>query len=182
MKIHRLVAAGTAVLIVAGCDGGGALGPAAPTTGVSAGSVALVAGDASPVVTSGSFDALVDFSTLTLTPRGSNCLLQVNGRLVFHGAIEGVAVGQTTALVFGTCEDVASTPPGTDPDVFTSRLVFDGTVAGEPAHSKVLYQGQAQPGGHISGHLIFADGVSGVLDAEAQVAVGGTYSGSLVVH
>lgn len=182
MKIHRLVAAGTALFIIAGCDGGSTLGPATPTTSHAARSSALAAGSAGPVVTSGLFDALVDFSTLTLTPRGSNCLLQVKGRLVFHGAIEGVAVGQTTALVFGTCEDVASTPPGTDPDVFTSNLVFDGTVAGEPAHATVLYQGQAQPGGHISGHLIFANGVSGVLDAEAQVAVGGTYSGSLVVH
>ena len=177
MRMLRLVAAGTAMLIVAGCDQRETLAPAAPAP-----SGAVAANGAGPVETSGAFDAFVDFSTLTLTPRGSNCLLEVKGRLVFHGTIEGVGDGQTTALVFATCEQVASQPPGTDPDVFTSDLVFTGTVNGEPAQAKAMYQGRAQPGGHIDGHLIFANGVSGVLDASAQVAVGGEYHGSVVVH
>jgi len=180
MKMLRLVATGTAVLVVGGCDSRSAF---APTHVDYAGAPALAAAAASGQVdVSGPFDAIVDFSTLSLTPRGSNCLLQVDGRFVFHGAIDGVAMGHTTALVFGTCEQVASTPPGTDPDVFVSEATFDGTVAGVAAQAKVLYQGRVAPGGHIDGHLHFSNGVSGVLDAEAQVAVGGTYHGSLVVH
>jgi hypothetical protein len=182
MGILRLVATGTAVLIVGGCDGSGSLAPAPEAETGTVRSPALAAADAGPVETSGVFDAFVDFSTLTLTPRGSNCLLTVKGRLVFHGVIEGVGTGQTNALVFATCEEVASKPPGTDPDVFHSDLVFEGTVAGEPATANLMYQGRSQPGGHIDGHLIFSNGVSGVLDASAQVAVGGEYEGSLVVH
>ena len=177
MKILPLLATGTAVLVVSSCDTRETLAPVA-----SAPSGAVASNTSGPVETAGLFDAFVDFSTLTLTPRGSNCLLQVKGRLVFHGTIEGVGTGQTTALVFATCEQVASLPPGTDPDVFTSELEFVGTVDGEPAQAHALYQGRAQPGGHIDGHLIFSNGISGVLDASAQVAVGGEYQGSVVVH
>ena len=173
MRILRLAAPGIAVLLAAGCNGHDVLGPPAP---------AVAAIGAGQVATSGLFDANVDFTTLSLTPRGSNCLLVVKGQLVFHGTIEGVANGQTTALVFATCEEVASLPPGTDPDVFKSEAEFRGTVAGEPATAHLLYQGRVQPGGHIDGHLIFSNGIAGTLDAEAQVAVGGEYHGSLVVH
>ncbi|HWE40866.1 MAG TPA: hypothetical protein VG432_00040 [Gemmatimonadaceae bacterium] len=179
MTTLRLVAVGTSVLIAAGCDGHETFAPANVDH---AGASRAAAVASQQVEVSGPFDAIVDFSTLSLTPRGSNCLLQVSGRFVFHGAIDGVAMGQTTALVFGRCEQVASTPPGTDPDVFVSEATFDGTVAGVPAQANVRYQGRVAPGGHIDGHLIFSNGVSGVLDAEAQVAVGGTYHGSLVVH
>ena len=182
MRILRLVATGTAVLIVGGCDGSGSLAPAREAHTGTVSSPARAAAAAGPVETSGLFDAFVDFSTLTLTPRGTNCLLTVKGKLVFHGTIEGTATGQTDALVFATCEEVASKPPGTDPDVFHSKLVFEGTVAGQPATANVMYQGRSAPGGHIDGHLIFSNGVSGALDASAQVAVGGEYSGSVVVH
>ena len=182
MNILRLVATGTAVLIVGGCEGRDALGPADPALAKRAAAPEVAAAASHPVDASGHFDAIVDFATLTLTPRGSNCLLEVKGRFVFSGTIVGVANGQTRALVFATCEEVASKPPGSDPDVFTSDAVFDGTVNGETAQAKVMYQGRVQPGGHISGHLLFSDGVSGKLDTEGQVAVGGSYEGSLVVH
>lgn len=182
MRILRLVSGGIAVLIVGGCDGRGVLGPSGSAASLTGSSPALATVGSGQVATSGLFDAIVDFSTLSLTPRGRNCLLQVKGQLVFHGTIEGVATGQTTALVFATCDEVASSPPGTDPDVFRSELVFEGTVAGQPATAHVLYQGRVQPGGHIDGRLIFSNGVAGELDAQAQVAVGGEYQGSVVVH
>lgn len=182
MNILRLVATGTAVLIVGGCDGREPLVPAAAAAAERGAALEVAAAASHPVDASGHFDAIVDFSTLTLTPRGSNCLLQVKGRFVFSGTIVGIANGQTTALVFATCEEVASKPPGSDPDVFTSDAVFDGTVNGEPATARVMYQGRVQPGGHISGHLLFSNGVAGKLDTEGQVAVGGEYHGSLVVH
>ena len=174
MRIRRLVVTGTALCIVTGClDGSDIPGPTAPT---------LSASPAQQVQASGDFDALVDFSTLTLTPRGANCLLQVNGQLVFTGTIEGTATGQTTALVFAPCADVAANPPGTFPDVFKSELAFEGTVDGDPAQANVLYMGRVQPGGQIEGRLVFSNGVSGVLDVDARVAVGGEYSGSVVVR
>ena len=176
MRILRLAAAATSLLVVAGCGERDAVAPLKPS------SPTFAAVGAGQVATSGLFDANVDFSTLSLTPRGSNCLLVVKGQLVFHGTIEGAGNGQTTALVFGSCEQVASTPPGTDPDVFHSELEFVGTVAGQPAKAHVLYKGRVQPGGHIDGQLIFSNGVSGELEAEAQVAVGGEYHGTLVLH
>ena len=182
MRILRLVATGTALLIVGGCgDGRGVLGPAAPALSVRGHSSGLAA-SARQIQTSGHFDAIVDFSTLTLTPRGNNCLLQVEGRLVFTGTIAGVATGQTRALVFAPCSDVATSPPGTFPDVFKSELSFEGTVDGEPAQANVLYMGRVQPGGHISGRLVLSNGVQGRLEVEAQVAVGGEYRGSVVVN
>jgi hypothetical protein len=183
MNILRLVAAGTALLILTACaDGDDILGPTPPTRAVHDPLSDLPALAARQIETSGHFDAIVDFSTLTLTPRGSNCLLEVEGRLVFTGTIEGAATGQTSALVFAPCADVATSPPGTYPDVFKSELAFEGMVDGEPARANVLYMGRVQPGGQIEGRLILSNGVQGRLEVEAQVAVGGEYSGSVVIN
>ena len=173
-KVLRLVVTGTTLLAAGGCaDPMDPAGPTAPSS---------VAGSAQRVEASGHFDALVDFSTLTLTPRGRNCLLVVNGQLVFTGSIEGTATGQTTALVFAPCSEVATTPPGTYRDVFRSEAVFEGTVDGVPARANLLYMGGVEPGGRIDGRLVFSNGISGRLDADAIVAVGGEYDGSVVVH
>ena len=172
-RVH-LASLGIITLIGAGCtERTGVLEPTPAAT--------ISAAAAVPTDVSGHFDAQVDFATLTLTPRGKTCLLQVKGQLVFSGSIQGTAVGQTTALVFAPCSEVATTPPGTYRDVFKSELVFDGTVNGKRAHANVRYIGGVEPGGHIDAHLVFSNGVAGVLDADAIVAVGGDYSGSLVV-
>ena len=182
MRNLRFLVAGTALLTIVGCaDSGAILDPTPPTSSVQDQSPGLPTSPAHKVEASGQFDALVDFSTLTLTPRGRNCLLQVDGQLVFTGTIEGTATGQTTALVFAPCSDVATTPPGTFRDVFKSELVFEGTIGGEPAEANLLYLGRVQPGGEIAGRLVFSRGVAGRLEAEALVAVGGTYSGSVVI-
>lgn len=180
MKVLRLVAVGTAVLAIGGCADGSeeTLGP----TGAALHASELAMSPARQVEASGHFDAIVDFSTLTLTPRGSNCLLEVEGRLVFTGTIEGTASGQTSALVFAPCTDVATTPPGTYRDVFRSDAVFEGTVGGQPAQANLRYMGRVQPGGRIEGRLILSNGVQGRLEVEAQVAVGGEYHGSVVVN
>ena len=177
MKRLHLLALSATLLTGAGCaDGPAALEPTAPELQY----LSTAAGP--PIAASGTFDAVVDFSTLTLTPRGSNCLLEVAGQLVFSGTIEGTAAGTTSALVFASCPEVGSNPPGTFADVFKSDLEFTGTVDGESAQASVLYQGRAQPGGRIDARILFSRGVAGVLDAEAQLAVGGSYSGSLVVR
>ena len=183
MRILRLVATGTALVIVAGCtDSHTILDPTPPAVSVQGHSPKLAASPARRIQASGHFDAIVDFSTLTLTPRGRNCLLQVNGQLVFTGTIEGVATGQTTALVFAPCSDVAANPPGTFPDVFHSELAFQGTVDGEPAQANLRYMGQSEPGGEIAGRFLFSNGVAGRLEVEARIAVGGAYAGSVVVR
>jgi hypothetical protein len=171
-----------AMLVLGGCaDGGTVLDPASPGLSVQGQASTLVASPAQKVTTTGTFDAIVDFSTLTPTPRGRNCELTVQGQLVFSGTIVGPATGQTTALVFASCADMLANPPGTFPDVFHSELVFDGTVDGAPARANVRYQGRSAPGGAIDAHLIFSNGVAGVLDVQAQLAVGGEYQGALVV-
>jgi hypothetical protein len=54
-------------------------------------------------------------------------------------------------------------------------------VNGEAVEADGLYQGVTKVGGAIDGHLHFANGVAGVLDVNAIVAVGGSYEGRLVV-
>lgn len=182
MKAVRFVATLTALVVASACgDGRNVLQPTAPSFTAQPQSAAVSSSQASPVQTSGHFDAIVDFSTITLTPKGQNCLLQVSGRLVFSGTIVGAATGQTSALEFAPCADVALHPPGTFPDVFHFDGLFDGTVGGQPARSNIRYMGRVQVGGAIAGRFVFSNGVAGEVDVDAVVAVGGTYDGSVVV-
>ena len=181
MKIIRRGSMAAALVVASACgDSRGVLQPTTPSLGRDR-SPELSTSAAHPTETSGHFDAIVDFSTVTLTPKGGNCLLQISGRLVFSGTIEGTATGRTSALEFAPCEEVAVNPPGTFEDVFKSVAVFDGTVNGQPAHSDLLYMGRVQVGGAIDGRLVFSNGVAGVLDVHAIVAVGGDYQGLVVV-
>jgi hypothetical protein len=165
------------------CGGGDShlLTPTAPPITSRDVSIEPASSAAAPVQTLGHFDAIVDFSTVTLAPKGGNCLLEVSGRIVFSGTIQGTANGRTSALEFAPCSEVATHPPGTFPDVFKSVAVFDGTIAGQPAHSNLLYMGRVAVGGTIDGRFVFSNGVAGEVDVNAIVAVGGEYSGSVVV-
>jgi hypothetical protein len=181
MKTPRLVATAI-VFTLGGCgDGPTVVEPASPARSVQDRASTFASSPARPIQAAGRFDALVDFTTLTLRPRGRNCLLQVKGRLVFTGTLEGPAIGQTTALVFAPCPEVAANPPGTFADVFHSDLVFDGLVGGEPARADVSYVGRSEPGGHITARLLLSHGVQGSLAVNAQLAVGGEYDGQVVV-
>ena len=164
-------------MVVGGCvDGGGMLGPATDRSPAGDG-----ASPARQVDASGEFLAQIDPTSFSFTPAGRNCVLTVNGQLVFSGTVEGTATGTTTALVFAPCAEVATSPPGTFADVFRSELEFTGTVDGEYVTANVLYTGRVAPGGAIDGRLIFSNGVAGRLEANAIVAVGGEYHGQLVV-
>ena len=176
MRLPRLVVAGTAALLAAGCtDAPDALAPTMPAREMQA---------ARQVEAAGHFDALVDFASLTLTPRGENCLLDVRGQLVFTGTLDGTADAHTTALVFATCDEVAAgLQVGTFyPDVFKSELAFEGTVNGEPVEATGLYMGRSEPGGAIGGRVVLQGDVRGELDVDARIAVGGEYGGTLVIH
>jgi len=182
MRILRLAATVMAMLTVGGCaDGPAILDPGLSSSPQDRAS-AVTASPARRIHASGAFDAVVDFTTITLTPRGRNCLIRVKGRLVFTGTLVGPAIGQTTALVFASCADVAAHPPGTFPDVFHSELKFDGLVDGRRATANVRYMGRSERGGHIAGRLVLSHGVEGRLAVDARLAVGGTYDGSVVVH
>lgn len=182
MSVRQLLVVAGTTFFIAGCADRDALGPSAPELTQLGAAVEADASAAEQMETEGEFLAQVDFATISFTPRGQNCLLTVDGKLVFSGTIQGEAVGTTEALVFAPCSEAMSTPPGTYPDVFTSVLAFEGTIDGAPATANVLYMGGVEEGGAIDGRLVFANGVSGVLDANAIVAVGGTYSGKVVVH
>lgn len=179
-RTHLLVSAAVVLVSISCADGPGVMDPPAPAVALQVSSTES-SDPAGPVAATGDYAAIVDFTTLTLTPTGGNCLLQVDGQLVFSGTIEGAATGTTTALVLATCAEVAAAP-GTDRDVFTSELEFEGTIDGVPAQGDMLYQGRSLEGGRIEGRIIASGGVAGVLEVDAQVAVGGSYSGSIVVH
>src|SRR3954462_13831198 len=120
INMLRMACSGMAVVVV-GCAGDAGRALMAPTSRPDLATQAAAVA-AQPTQVSGTFDAIVDFSTVTLTPKGRNCLLTVEGELRFHGTIEGTAHGTTSALEFGPCSEVAVNPPGTFPDVFH----FDG--------------------------------------------------------
>jgi hypothetical protein len=181
MKTLRSVATGLALFIVGGCADGPAILDPEPSANSVQDQAAVAASRVRRIAATGQFDAVVDFTTLTLTPFGRHCLLQVKGRLVFSGTLEGPGIGQTTALVFAACPDVASNPPGTFADVFHSDLEFDGLVNGQPATANVRYFGRSEPGGHITAHLLLSQGVQGLLAVDAQLAVGGEYDGAIIV-
>lgn len=132
-----------------------------------------------PQPASGTFKADIDFDTLSLAPVGSNCVLQVDGELTFSGTLEGTAPGTTTALVFASCDEAATHPPGTFRDVFISALEFEGAVDGVPVTADVTYQGQVREGGSVDALIRVSNGANGVLEVEGSVAEGGSYSGSL---
>ncbi|MGB5279132.1 MAG: hypothetical protein WBO73_13895 [Gammaproteobacteria bacterium] len=140
-------------------------------------SFAVPAYAANSIRVNGEFTANVDFATLSLTPVGANCLLKVDGSLVFTGTLEGVAIGTTKALVFAPCEDVAVTPPGTFKDVFRSKLEFLGAVNGQPATADLTYFGVTEVGGQIKAKFLLKNGLNGVIKVDAIVAVGGSYRG-----
>lgn len=125
----------------------------------------------------GEFTANVGFTTLNLTPVGVNCLLEVDGYLVFTGTLDGVASGTTKALVFAPCEDVAVNPPGTFKDIFRSKLEFLGTVNEKPAAADLTYKGVTEVGGQIKAKFLLRNGLKGVMKVDAIVAVGGSYRG-----
>ena len=133
--------------------------------------------DDESLVAKGDFTAVVDFSTLTLSPVGYNCLLEVEGELIFAGTLEGTAPGKTRALVLATCGDVAVNPPGAFPDVFRSKLEFAGTVGGLPTVADVIYQGESEAGGRITGSIVLSNGLEVPLQVDAFIAVGGSYAG-----
>jgi hypothetical protein len=135
---------------------------------------------ATPAVrSSGTFQANVDFMTLTATaaPNGRHCELAVQGALTFHGTVNGVAEGQTTAYVLAPCDEVLVVPPGTYRDTFRFTGTFAGTVNGSPTTGELTYFGITHPGGDINATIRLQGGSRAVLRADATVAVGGTYTG-----
>ena len=180
--MRRTHAVAAALLVVGGCADAGVGGnPLAPDVSLERSSE-REARTARRIPASGEFQTFVDFSTLTLTPRGRNCQLEVDGQVLFTGTLEGTGTGHTSALVFAPCSDVAAAPPGTYPDIFRSRIEADLSVDGKPATASMTYEGRSEPGGAIDGRFLLRGGVRGVLKVEARIAVGGTYEGGVVVR
>jgi hypothetical protein len=130
---------------------------------------------------SGDFTAAIDVRTIQLQPVGSRCLLRVDGALTFRGSLEGTATGTTSALEDATCAQVQANPPGTFGDVFRFTGQFSGSVDGRTVQASLVYAGRTAPGGSIDAVMLLTGGVTAVLQVSARVAVGGTYSGLLVL-
>jgi hypothetical protein len=135
-----------------------------------------------PPQAGGTFEVTIDFATLSLTPVGANCLLEVEGAVEFEGTLEGQASSVTTALVRAACSEVVASPPGTFPDVFSARLQFAGTFDGVPVEAGIVYRGTAEVGGSIRGVMILSDGLRGALRVDAILAEGGSYQGRGVLR
>lgn len=131
---------------------------------------------------SGDFTVAVDFASLSLAPVGAGCALTVDVELMFGGSLEGSAHGVTSALVFASCDDVATNPPGTFSDLFRADLQFDGVFAGNGISADIVYQGRTATGGGISGLMVFSGEISGAATVTAILGVGGSHSGIIVTR
>lgn len=110
------------------------------------------------------------------TQVGANCLLTVQGQLIFFGRLTGLATGTTYALVFADCDTALVHLPGTFADVFRSELTYTGTIDGIPITNAVMiYQGQTAAGGVITGQMRLANDGQVILSVEGKVAEGGRY-------
>jgi hypothetical protein len=139
------------------------------------------AGAADPIPAEGSFTADINFETLELAPVGANCQLQVEGVVTFTGTLEGQGNSVTTALILAPCSLVAETPPGTYRDVFTADIQFEGTLDGEPVTAGIRYHGTVAEGGAIGAVMNFSGDLRGSVKVQGQAAVGGDYSGKIVM-
>ena len=136
---------------------------------------------AKPISSSGSFTADIDFGKIELTPVGANCQLVVPGVVEFTGTLEGTGTAVTTALVFASCDEVLDADPGTYRDVFSSDIQFSGTLDGIPVTAEIRYHGTAAPGGAINAVMNFSGDLRGSVKVDGQLAVGGDYSGKIVL-
>ena len=127
----------------------------------------------------GTFTVEIDFTTLTLTPVNENCLITVEGKIIFEGTLEGIANARTRALALASCDVVSTSPPGAYEDVFTSAFEFAGKVDGQPTVADFTYRGSTALGGEIDAILVPSNGLIGRLHVDAIVAVGGSYNGFL---
>ena len=139
------------------------------------------ANDDSRISAEGAFTAIIDPFSFTFTSMGNKCLLEVDGVIIFTGTLEGEAPGTTRALVFATCDEAASNPPGTFQDLFRSELEFYGKVNGIETIADMTYQGITEVGGEIKGRMMLSNGLKGMLKVDALVVLGGSYTGFLVV-
>jgi hypothetical protein len=141
------------------------------------------AASAERVDAAGDFTAAVDFSSLVTRDVGnSKCEFRVDGTLTFHGTLEGVASGTTTALIDAPCVEALSNPPGTFRDVFRFEGDFAGTVDGVPVTGDLSYAGVTRPGGSIDANIrLRADEAKAQLrTVDAHIGLGGTYRGVAV--
>lgn len=161
----------------AGMTAAALLGPSMGAAAAAQPATVATVGGAQAAV--GDFVASVDFTSLqTRDVRGNKCEFTVNGALTFSGALEGTAVGTTTAVIFARCEEALAAPPGTYFDVFRFDGQFTGEVLGQPDGGALSYAGLTRVGGGIDATVILdGDQTRAVVRADAQVAVGGTYSG-----
>jgi hypothetical protein len=133
------------------------------------------------VAAAGQFSAAIEFTSISLRDApGGTCELTVDGTLAFSGTLDGEAQGTTTAVIFAPCADVAITPPGTFFDLFEFEGTFTGTVDGSHVVSELTYAGITRPGGDIDALITMAGDARAVLQVDAVVAQGGTYTG--IVH
>lgn len=179
MRRTLAVAATLSLTLGGACADAAGVDPIAPEL-AKARFAEMAIGNSAPIAAAGEFQTFVDLSTLTLTPRGRHCQLEVDGSISFSGTIEGSGTGHTSALVFASCADVAAAAPGTYPDRFRSTIEFDGTVDGEPVTTRVIYSGRSRAGGEIDGSLRFTEAAHGLLGVDARVAVGGSYKGKVI--
>lgn len=180
-RTHLVTAAAAMVLIGSGCgDAPPVLGP--ETSELAARGPAPQAAAAAPASATGEFVTVINPETLTTAPAGNNCIAEDQGELVFSGTLEGVAPVRTTARVFAPCADVLANLPGTFPGVFKSVAEFEGAVNGEPAQAGLVFQGKLAVGGQIDGRIRLSGGLRGVVQVDAQLAVGGSYEGFVIVR
>ncbi len=126
---------------------------------ISVGVVAAPGVTETRAVARGEFTVTFDLASVNLQPVGDKaCKLTADTTLTFTGTLVGAAEGATVVLIAASCDDVATTPPGTFADVFTFVGDFAGTIDGEAAEAKLGYAGATRASGGQGAHDALARG------------------------
>lgn len=133
----------------------------------------------------GTYVATYDLTTLTLTEKGPHkCLLELDADLEFFGDLTGTALGSYDVLVWASCEETATTPPGVLKALFWYDGVAELTFNGFSAEARIKYRGvEGAPyaPGEFEGQINFTGDATGMLKVQASDFVA-HYSGFVHTH
>ena len=173
----RLFALALVLPLVSGCADENPVGPELATASeawsASRGSATALASAAGPFT--------VQLTGLPVAePLGANCRLTAPVQLDLSGDLVGAATGEITVLIFASCTDAVTNPPGTFRDRFRATTTFEGTLFGSGERAHLAYVGRTAVGGEVRGRFLVRGSSHGVLKVTATAGAGGSYSGVLL--
>jgi hypothetical protein len=112
----------------------------------------------------------------TRTNAGRSCVVDLAQGYSFRGALSGAAEINYRILVAGPC----GAPPGTYEEEWIAHGKFRGQAHADSVAAHFSYVARAHAGGEVEGHIVFGQGLGGVVEVLGNFNDGRlTYRGRL---